>query len=283
MAGTEHDADIQQILSRRYDNGADYWATPDGRIYVGNPYSTISSLGMLHELGVTANDESVSGGLRLILDACREDGRIRVAPRAPMYPCYTSEAARVLCRFELQEHEAVQRTRSYLLSNAHESGGWRCNFTRFGKGPETLRANPGATLYALDVLRHFSLDHRESAVADHAVELLLDHWDFRKPLGPCHWGIGSRFLQVEYPFLRYNLFYYVYVLSFFDRARGDARFREALGTLDSKLDENGQIVVEKQHRGLKDLGFCARGQPSSLATARYSEIQENLEGEGQQR
>ena len=24
-------ADIEEILSRRHDNGADYWATPDGR------------------------------------------------------------------------------------------------------------------------------------------------------------------------------------------------------------------------------------------------------------
>ena len=36
-------ADIEEILSRRHDNGADYWATPDGRIYVGNPFSTIGS------------------------------------------------------------------------------------------------------------------------------------------------------------------------------------------------------------------------------------------------
>jgi hypothetical protein len=27
-------------------------------------------------------------------------------------------------------------------------------------------------------------------------------------------------MQIEYPFLRYNLFYYVYVLSFYERAKG---------------------------------------------------------------
>jgi len=231
---------------------------------------------MLHELGVPASHEAVSGGLALIVDACRDDGRIRVAPKAPMYPCYTAEAARVLCRFGLTEHEVVKRTTSYLLDGAHDAGGWRCNFTRFGRGPETHCANPGATLYVLDVLRHVT-DCRDGVeVVDRAVDFLLDHWETRKPIGPCHWGIGSRFLQVEYPFIRYNIFYYVYVLSFFPRCRRDQRFQAALATLASKVDDQGRIVVEKPHRRLKGLAFCAKGQPSEVATVRYREICSNV-------
>ena len=44
---------------------------------------------------------------------------------------------------------------------------------------------------------------------------LLEHWAVRRPLGPCRYGIGSRFMQVEFPMFRYNLFFYVYVLSFY--------------------------------------------------------------------
>jgi len=42
--------DIKKILDHRYDNGGDFWATPDGRIYKGNPFSTIGSLAILYEL-----------------------------------------------------------------------------------------------------------------------------------------------------------------------------------------------------------------------------------------
>lgn len=201
------DSDIGKILAHRRDNGADFWATADGRIYVGNPFSTISSLGVLHELGVDADHEAVMGGLELILAACRVDGRIRLGPKAPLYPCYTAEAARVLCRFGMTEHPAVARAVSHFMDSAHESGGWRCNFTKFGRGPETMCANPGATLYVLDALRHLDKHRRRDAVVNAAVESLLDHWESRKPTGPCHWGIGSRFMRVEYPFLRYNLFF----------------------------------------------------------------------------
>ncbi|HEX9691807.1 MAG TPA: hypothetical protein VGA22_06900 [Gemmatimonadales bacterium] len=276
----DHDCDHPSIrhrgiLAKRHDNGGDFWATKDGRLYVGNPFSTLSSLLMLYELGVRVSHEAVRGGVALVWKASRDDGRIRLAPKAPLYPCYSAEAARVLGRFGFAPDQRFQRTIASLLESAHESGGWRCNFTKFGKGPETRCANPGATLYVLDALR-FTEHVKGGGETDRAVESLLDHWDVRRPIGPCHYGIGSLFMQVEYPFLRYNLFFYVYVLSFYARARGDARFHDALATLQTKLDVSGNIVVERPHRGLGNLGFCARGRPSRLATARYREILKNL-------
>lgn len=104
---TATDADAKAILAKRRHNGGDYWATPDGRLYVGSPFSTLSSLLMLYELGVPAKHEAVSGGLELTLEACRDDGKIRLAPTAPLYPCYTAEAARVLCRFGLARDKRV--------------------------------------------------------------------------------------------------------------------------------------------------------------------------------
>lgn len=269
-------SDVDAILARRHDNGADFWGSPDRKIYVGNPFSTIMSLLMLHELDVAPEHEAVVGGLELIIDRCRDDGRIRVGPKSPMYPCYTAEAARALCRFGLVEHDAMQRTAEYLLGATHESGGWRCTFSRFGKGPETRCANPGATLNALDALRF-----DEGLLAGHpdidaAVELLLSHWEIRKPIGPCHWGIGSKFMEVEYPFVRYNLFHYVYILSFYERAKTDSRFLDAVARLESKVDGDGSLIVERPHRALKGLIFCAKGEPSIHATRRLREMRQNL-------
>ena len=65
-------------------------------------------------------------------------------------------------------------------------------------------------------------------------------------------------MQVEYPFLRYNLFAYVYVLSFYERAKHDARYLEALKAFESKLDERGRVVVERPHRDLATLSFCVK-------------------------
>lgn len=276
--GNERERDLHVVLARRHDQGADFWATPDGRIYVGNPFSTISSLGILHELGLDRDHEAVQGGIELLLSAIREDGCIRIAPKAPMYPCYTAEAVRMLCRFGLADTPDVTRVLNYLTESEHDSGGWRCSFSRFGKGPETTCASPGATLYALDALRFAASTSEPSAATDRAVEFLLQHWDTRTRIGPCHHGIGKRFLRVEFPFIRYNLFYYVYVLSFYEHARGDGRFLAALSVLRDHLDGEERMVVDHPHRGLRGLTFCAKGKPSTLATRRFREICDNLEG-----
>ena len=112
---------------------------------------------------------------------------------------------------------------------------------------------------------------------DRAVETLLNHWTVRVPTGPCHYGMGTLFMQVEYPFLRYNLFYYVYVLSFYQQACQDARFQEAFAALTQKLDSNNRLIVEHPHRKLDNLDICKKGAPSEDATERYLEIVNNVQ------
>jgi hypothetical protein len=271
----EYVADVEVVLARRHDQGGDYWASADGRLAVGGPLSTLGSLLVLHELGLARTHEAVRGGLRLVLQAWREDGRFRLAPGGALYPCGTAEAARVLARFGYARDRRLQRTFAHLLETQHHDGGWRCPKFLFGRGPETEFSNPGVTLLALDAFRFTEHLNRNKRL-DRAVESLLDHWVVRRPLGPCHFGIGTLFLQVEYPFLRYNLFFYIYVLSFYDRAKRDARYLEALRTLESKLDERRRIVVERPHRSLAGLRFCSKGHSSDLATARYRQVLANL-------
>lgn len=128
---------------------------------------------------------------------------------------------------------------------------------------------------ALDAFR-FTKYLNHNPALDRAVESLLEHWVVRRPLGPCHFGIGTLFMQVEYPFLRYNLFYYVYILSFYDCAKRDKRFTEALSVLQSKLNEKRRVIIERPHRNLREFTFCAKGCPSEPATARYREITKNI-------
>ena len=110
------------------------------------------------------------------------------------------------------------------------------------------------------------------------MESLLAHWTVRRPLGPCHFGIGTLFMQVEFPFLRYNLFYYVYTLSFYNYARRDKRFLAALGVLQSKLDGQERVIIERPNQRLANLLLCQKGKQSELATRRYDEIKKNLAG-----
>ncbi len=264
--------DVDAILATRRDNGADFWATPDGRLSVGGPFSTVEAPALLVELGVDPTGEVLRGAAEVLMSRWREDGRFRLSGPGAIYPCHTINATRVLCRLGHAGDDRLRRTFDHLLGTLHDDGGWRCKKFSFGRGPETEFSNPGPTLAALDALR---LARLTASAPAGAVELLLEHWVSRSPLGPCHYGIGSLFLQVEYPFAGYNLFSWVHTLSFYEQARHDPRFREALAVLESKL-VGGQIVVERVHRRLAGLAFCRKGEPSELGTARYQEILANL-------
>jgi hypothetical protein len=266
--------DVNAILQKRHENGADFWATPDGRWGVGSPFSTFDCGLILTELGLKRTDPALAGIAEQLLHGWQEDGRIRPAPKGAVYPCHTANAARVLCRLGYARDRRLERTFEHLLDTQHDDGGWRCNTVKLGRDPQTDASNPGVTLAALDAFRFTSHRNRDERL-DRAVASLLAHWKTRKPLGPCNFGIGSLFLQTEFPFLRYNLFFYVYVLSFYDAAHGAPSFRQALDALESKLVD-GQLVVENPNRKLAGFAFCRKGEPSRAATRRYHEILSNI-------
>lgn len=269
-----YETDMEKILAMRHDNGADFWATADGRICIEKPISTLTALLVMSELHVPKSNEALQGASELILNAIQEDGRVRIAPKSGIYPCHTALSAAALCRNGYADDVRVKKVLDYLLSNRFEDGGWRCNKFTFGRGPETNFSNPGATIFALDAFR--CTEMQEGLDLDRAVETLLDHWSVRVPTGPCHYGIGSLFMQVEYPFLRYNLFYYVYVLSFYSKARKDKRFKEAFEMLKTKLNNEDKLIIERPNRKLDNLDICRKGEPSEAATERYLEIVKNI-------
>jgi len=272
----KYKSDIEAIMAKRHANGGDYWTTADGRLSVGHPFNPLASVLMLHELGVKSSHPVLKKTAELILETWREDGRFRLAPSGTLYPCYTAGVASTLCRLGYVNDKRLKQTFQHLLEIQHTDGGWRCKKFSYGKGPETEFSNPGATLGALDAFRYTELLNNDKRL-DKAVGSLLGHWVTRKPIGPCHYGIGTLFMRVEYPFFRYNLFYYVYVLSFYNKAKKDKRFLEAFEALKSKR-VHGKMIVENPNRKLAHLAFCKKGRPSDLATKRYNETVKNLKG-----
>ncbi|MBV1757159.1 MAG: prenyltransferase [Dethiosulfatibacter sp.] len=271
-----YQGDIDKLLLSRNDNGSDFWATPDGRIGIEKPISTLTALLVMSELKVEKSHEALKGAADLVLGVIRDDGRARISPKGSIYPCHTALAATALCRNGYEGEKRVRMALEYLLRSRFEDGGWRCNKFLYGRGPETNFSNPGVTLMALDAFRCAGL-HHETKELDRAVETLLNHWTVRVPIGPCHYGMGTLFMQVEYPFLRYNLFYYVFVLSFYAKARKDNRFKEAFDSLGKKLDNEGRLIIERPNRKLEKLDICRKGEPSEAATDRYLEIKNNME------
>lgn len=270
----EMNDDINVIVSHQHDNGANLWATPDNKLQKGAPFSTLESALYLTELGLSLDEPILKNTAKLIFSTLRDDGRFKLSPNSSIYPCHTAQALKVLCYLGYHNDARLKKTIEYFLNTQQLDGGWKCNKYIYGHGPETEYSTPHTTLAVLDALRF--TEHKNSPQVNKAINFLLEHWIIKKPISPCQYGIGSLFMKIEYPFRNYNLFYYLYVLSFYDFVKKDERFLDALSKLQEKAI-NDQIRVERVVLKLAKLNFCKKGEISLLATKRYHEILENLE------
>lgn len=266
--------DIAFIMARKHVNGADLWAGEDNNIGKGSPFSTKDVSLILIELGFTRRDAVIKDLAELIFEHQQPDGRFRISKSGAIYPCHTIGCLRVLCYLGYAKDKRLKKTFEHLLATQENDGGWKCNKFSFGRGPETNHSNPGPTLEALDAFRFIDKSEINQQI-NKAVEFLLWHWKHKLPIGPCLFGIGTLFNKTEFPFFRYNLFYYTFVLSHYNKATGDRRFRQAYKLLESNL-QDGQMVVANPNRQLAKMDFCFKERPSHLATKRFNEIKNNL-------
>ncbi len=266
--------DIAYVLSKRHANGGDLWTTADGFIGKGGAFSTGSVALLLVELGFRKKDSLLQELAQIFFDKLRPDGRFRISQSGAIYPCHTIGCLRILCQMGYANESRLEATWRHLQANQQNDGGWMCAKYSFGRGPTTQHSNPGPTLEALDALR-LKGDPAMQPCINAAVDFLLWHWEVKIPVGPCQFGMGTLFHQTEFPFFRYNLFYYAYVLSFFEKARKDPRFLEAYACLKSKL-RRSKIPVENPNHLLAHLEFCKKDQPSFLATKRFKEIEKHV-------
>jgi len=167
-----YQTDVEILLERQQDNGADFWATPDGRWGVGSPFSTFDSAIIMTELGIARSDPIIKGIAGTMLDSWQDDGRFRPAPKGAVYPCHTANAARAHCRLGFAKDRRLKQTFEQLFDHQHDHGGWRCNTVRLGKSPVTDASNPGVTLSALDAFR-FNPHLNQNKRLDQAVKFLL--------------------------------------------------------------------------------------------------------------
>ncbi len=266
--------DVQWILERERVNGGPFWSRADGNIHAPAGFSTLLVLNVLGELGATGlTHPLIADAAEFVSGYQCHDGAFRYTPGGAKLACIAGQALAGLGRLGAAGGARAEAGCRWLLGSQRGDGGWRCPMARLGASTQTDASNPGATIFVLDAFRFRRNSPADEATLRAGVNSLLRHWQTRAPLGPCRFGIGSRFLAVEYPFWRYNLFYYVYVLAHYPQARADSRFAEAVRQLSAHVNAAGEIVIDAPPRAWQGRSFARKGVPSELATRRWRQIQ----------
>jgi len=215
----------------------------------------------------------INDSVKMILDYYDEKTKqFRYSLKSAKLPCITAKIISILKKLHVDY--SFDDSYRMFFETQQEDGGWRCATVKLGKSAETDSSNPGTTLYVLDALRYRDNNTYEIKKIGKAIAFLLDHWLTKKPLGPCQFGIGTTFMKTEYPFYRYNIFYYTYVLSFYQRARNDKRFIDIYHCLEQNESETG-IRITNPHKHWIDILF-KNGDECDLSNLKYQELKENL-------
>ena len=271
---------LTEILNRQFDNGGPFWSREDGNIYAPTGSSTIDTLLVIGELGFSANDNRLIGeAVNYVFTYRSKKGSFGYSASGTKLPCITARILAAFGRLGVINRPETGLAYQWLLNIQKEDGGWRCATVKNGRSPLTDASNPGTTLYVLDAFRFRENTPEVTEKLDKGVDFLLQHWEVRLPVGPCKFGIGSRFLKTEYPFLRYNLFYYVYVLSFYPKAVIDKRFIEAYKFLEDKINDD-KFKPENPHKKWQQFGFAQKDKISGPGTKRWLEIKHNVTNTG---
>jgi hypothetical protein len=107
---------------------------------------------------------------------------------------------------------------------------------------------------------------RESKSAKVGVETLLSLWDKGKELHPYMFYMGTDFRKLKAPLFWYDILHVLDVLSRFEWAGRDKRFKQMLDLVKSKADADGRFTPESIWTAWKDWDFGQKKIPSKGLT-----------------
>jgi len=173
-----------------------------------------------------------------------------------------------LIQLGMDEDLRVQTAIDYLNALIRENG-WPCAVSpELGKFRGPGRKDdpcPYATLVMLKVLAHVP-ELQKSKSAKIGVETLLSLWDESKDRHPYMFFMGTDFRKLKAPLFWYDILHVLDVLSHFEWASKDKRFKQMLGVVESKANKDGQFIPESVWTAWKDWDFSQKKVPSQGLT-----------------
>ncbi|RJP48918.1 MAG: hypothetical protein C4583_13435 [Anaerolineaceae bacterium] len=161
--------------------------------------------------------------------------------------------------------DARVKTAAEYLDGLVRDNGWPCAVSpELGKFRGPGRKDdpcPYATLVMLQVLARVP-GLRDGKSARIGVETLLSLWEKSKEQHPYMFYMGTDFRKLKAPLFWYDILHVLDILSLFDFARKDKRFKEMVNVMESKADADGRFTPESIWTVWKEWDFGQKKIPS---------------------
>ena len=261
---------------------------PGGPIRRHNDAShPIYNLATLTDFGLRADDPGLAAAIAKVLAHQSGEGAFQsLVNIAPAFGgtgedtwtwvlCDAPTLLYALLAMGLGQDPRVQRAVQHLVSLVEENG-WRCvaapELGKFRGPGRRLDPCPIANVLVLKALAR-TQDSFDPSVARHGLEMLLEHWEYRKERKPYLFGMGTDFRKPKYPFVWYDILHVADVLSQFPIIHSDPRFQEMVAAITAQADQGGRYTAGSMYRAWSGWSFADKKRSSPWLTFLVLRIQ----------
>jgi hypothetical protein len=244
-------------------------------------------LEFIADLGLNVNDPPVKKIVNKVMEHQSEQGPFQLPTNVPAHfggsgedtwawaLCDAPVLISSLIQMGLKGDPRVQTAIKHLDGLVRDNG-WPCAVSpELGKfrGPGKKEDPcPYATLVMLQTLARVP-ELREGKSAKIGMETLLSLWEESREKHPYMFFMGTDFRKLKAPLFWYDILHVLDVLSQFQSARKDKRFKEVLAVVESRADADGRYTPESIWTAWKDWDFGQKKTPSRGLTLFIRRIQ----------
>jgi len=247
-----------------------------------NPELAVNKLIFLLELGLDRDVHEIDAAVNAILAQKDENGVFQSLVNIPKHfggsgedtfgwaLCDAPNMMIALLMAGVPYAGEVEKTVKYLTSLIRDNG-FPCAVSEaFGTFRGPGRKDDCCPYATLNMLKMYSLipECKDSSEAKRCIDVLLNLWETSRDQHPYMFFMGTDFRKLKAPVIWYDILHVVDVLSRFESAVYDARFKDMLEIIEAKEDADGMYTPESVYLKCKDFDFGQKKVPSAYLTYR---------------
>ena len=269
------DNSITKLVSRLKDNNVGIPALRTGRVHYTETGKAYWDLFLLADIGLTISDLKLDGEAEEIFRFQQRDGSFVIPPNVQdNYYCMSAILISSLARMGYRDDPRLEKYIRVILNSQNFDGGWHCyngGFDTFG-----IESWPMDNLNILMLIGQYD-KYRESPLLKGAIDLLLRHWESRgRGWHPHGFGVGRRFMSLQYPAVKYGILRVLDVLSLFPYAVNSGAFQNMLDFVRHKAVD-GKYCAESTDEAYAGVDFAQKEEPSRWLTFLINRIEKRAE------
>lgn len=261
---------IKGLVHRLQDGNVGIPALRSGKVHYTDTGKAYWDLFFLADIGLTFRDiglENLAGDIFRFQQA---DGSFVIPPNVQdNYFCMSAILISSLARMGYRDDSRVEKYIRLALGSQSPDGGWYCYY--YGYEPD-VESCPMDNLNLLMLLGQYE-KYRENPQLNGAIDLLLGHWENRRHLHG--FGVGKRFMSLQYPAVKYGILRVLDVLSLFPYAIESRSFRSMLDFVRRKAVAGG-YTAEITDSAYADFDFAQKDKPSRWLTFLINRIEKRV-------